>query len=190
MCRAVLLAVLVIGIAPPSSLMAQDGPTVSLSVGPPGRAYVKSLYYTGGGLLEYICMTPASPGVPTTVTTSVSAATNASPVVFTATAHQFPLGSFPKIVVSGATVGWTAINGTFQATVIDANTLSIAVDSTGFGALSGTVIFTSTYPRLNQSIWSVSKQTYNASSQLIQTGFANGSSAANQACSARVSLYY
>jgi len=171
-------------------LQAQDSPSVSISAGPPSKGYVKALFYNAGGLLEYICNSPAAPASPITVTTSVSAATNANPVVFTATAHQFPLGSLPKIVVSGGTGNWTAVNGTFQATVIDANTLSIAVDSTSLGALAGTVIFTSTYPRLDKSVWSIVKQAYNASNQLIQIGYANGSSAAANACSNRTALYY
>ena len=63
-----------------------------------------------------------------------SAAGNASPVVLTVPAAP-PSGT--EVGISGATAGWTGINGTFTATQVDAADFSIPVDSTAFGALSG-----------------------------------------------------
>ncbi len=75
--------------------------------------------------------------VATAVGLSISAATNASPVEFTtASAHGLTTGD--SVILSGFTGGWTGCNGTFVATVTATNKFTIAVDSTGFGALSGT----------------------------------------------------
>jgi hypothetical protein len=78
----------------------------------------------------------------------VAVPSNGPPAHITVTAHGFPLtlpGSATAAIVTitGAT-GDTAINGTFQATVIDANTLAL-VGVTGSGtytASSGTITFT------------------------------------------------
>ena len=74
-----------------------------------------------------------------TAGTSISAATNASPVVLTSTGHGLNTGA--SVTISGATGSWTPINGTSTITKIDANSFSIPVDSTAFGALTGTVVF-------------------------------------------------
>lgn len=77
------------------------------------------------------------------LTTAISACTNATPTVCTSTAHGLgtpvvnqTATSYPMTIV-GATGNWTPLNGAQQATPIDANTFSIAVNSTGFGALTG-----------------------------------------------------
>ncbi len=68
---------------------------------------------------------------------TISAATNASPVEFT-TSSSHGLATGDSVILSGFTGGWTACNGTFVATVTAVNKFTIAVDSTAFGALSGT----------------------------------------------------
>jgi uncharacterized protein (TIGR03437 family) len=68
---------------------------------------------------------------------TISSATNAAPVVFTSTDHKLSTGQ--TVTISGATGSWTPVNGSFGVTVVDADTFSIAVDSTNFGALSGTL---------------------------------------------------
>ena len=96
------------------------------------------------GTFGWACVTPASMaqiGVGALLVVgnmSISAATNANPVVFTTTAAP-PSGT--RVVVSGATGGWTGVNGAFVATKVSATTFSIPVDSTAFGALAGTVVW-------------------------------------------------
>jgi hypothetical protein len=68
----------------------------------------------------------------------ITAATNANPVELTLTSHGLTNGE--TITISGATGAWAPINGTFTATVTGVNTFTIAVDSTAFGALTGTPI--------------------------------------------------
>jgi|GEM_PF-3444987 len=71
---------------------------------------------------------------------TVTAASNANPVSFTSTAHG-QTGSI-SISIGGATGSWTSVNGTFTGTVTSANTFTIPVDSTGFGALTGSLVVT------------------------------------------------
>lgn len=66
---------------------------------------------------------------------AITAATNANPAVLTQAGHQFVTGD--QITISGATGNWKAINGVFPVTVTGANTYSIPVNSTTFGALAG-----------------------------------------------------
>jgi len=74
---------------------------------------------------------------------SISAISKANPAVVTSTGHGLVIGSHPGVTITGATgTGWTAVNRLWYATVIDANTFSIPVDSTGFGTLGGTITFT------------------------------------------------
>ncbi len=75
------------------------------------------------------------------VTTAITAATNASSAILTSAGHGLLIGSTPKLTVSGATGSWAPINGTHQVTVLDANTFSMSVDSTGFGSLTGSPVY-------------------------------------------------
>jgi hypothetical protein len=70
---------------------------------------------------------------------SVTAATNANPASLTSTAHGLATGD--RVTISGATGSWTPLNGTWAVTVTGANTFTVPVDSTAFGALAGTVVF-------------------------------------------------
>lgn len=74
----------------------------------------------------------------TSGTLSISAATNANPVSLTSANHGLTTGQ--RITISGATGSWTPINGTFTITRTGANTFTIPIDSSGFGALTGTVV--------------------------------------------------
>jgi hypothetical protein len=53
---------------------------------------------------------------------TITAATNASPIVITSAGHNLSTGTV--VTISGV-VGNTAANGTFQVTVVDANTFSL-----------------------------------------------------------------
>lgn len=72
---------------------------------------------------------------------TISAATNANPVVFTSNSHGLSTGD--GITISGGTGNWTAVNGSWTITVTGANTFSIPVDSTAFGAVTGTLVYPS-----------------------------------------------
>lgn len=72
---------------------------------------------------------------------AVTAATNANPVVIT-TAAPHLLAAGDQVSINGGSLGWGAISGlwTVTATSLSATTFSIPVNSTGFGALSGTIL--------------------------------------------------
>lgn len=69
---------------------------------------------------------------------TITAATNAATVELTSTAHGLQTGN--TITISGATGNWTPINGSFTATRTGADTFTIPVNSTTFGALTGSPV--------------------------------------------------
>lgn len=158
-------------------VVAQDGQAVSLSQGPPYVGYQKILVYSGTNL-TYLCTARSNTtpgGVAARIT--VTGATNASPVSFTATAHgldyQSGATTTPVVLISGATSGWTGINGVWTATPTSANAFTIAVDTSAFGAFSGQSITVQTVaPRTTDTVWSIQKFVYDGSSNLIWTGWA------------------
>lgn len=169
-----LLAVLLLPILflLPFLLWGQEGSTVNQTPGPPNVPYQILLFYSGSNL-EYICLGRSENS---TTSAAISSATAANPGVFTSTGHGFFTTSAiatPVISISGATGSWVPANGTWIMLPIDANTFNIrnrttgvALDTTGFGALTGTVTLSSRAPRTNQYQWSISKLTYDGSSNL------------------------
>ncbi len=138
-------------------------------------AYTKVLGYGSDGV-SYICYAKSSVGFtqggnPTRkATVAISAATNANPVVFTSTGHGLIIGSYPLVKISGGTGNWAAVNSTGSgvvATVIDANTFSIPVNSTSLSTLAGSVVFQTTAPRTTIAEWAVTRYLYNGSSQIV-----------------------
>jgi hypothetical protein len=61
--------------------------------------------------------------------------------VTTAAPHGLSTGTM--VTISGAVgTGWTDVNATWQISVTGASTFTIPIDSSGFGALSGTIVYT------------------------------------------------
>lgn len=138
--------------------------------------------YSGTNLISF-CQ--ARSLQPSKARMSIASATTANPVVFTVSGgHGFDTSSLPLVTLSGGTGNWTAVNGTFTATIINTTTFSIPVNSTSFGSLAGTVVLETNAPLLTQSVWSVKKFTYDGSNNLIWSGFVGGSSAERNTCSA------
>lgn len=72
----------------------------------------------------------------------ITAATAASPTVLTLTsAHGIPVGQTWSVVIQGGEGNWQGINGGWIATSVSANTLSIPVNATTFGSLTGSNVF-------------------------------------------------
>jgi len=172
---AALLTFLLAGVA-----LAQQGPDVTISPFAPMNPAQKVYGYTGANLI-YTCT--AKTDYPLSGPVSISAGTNASPVVFTSTGHGFNTASRPIVSISGGTGNWAAVNGDFVATIVDTNTFSIPVDSTAFGAVTGTIVFRTQAPRLNQPQWSVIRYFYDGSNNLISSVWLGGSSALRAKCS-------
>lgn len=154
----------------------------------PDTGYQFIMAYSGTSI-QYICK--AASLQPTSSAISIASATNANPVVFTVSGgHGFNTNSKPLITISGGTGSWTAVNLTNTvATVINSTTFSIAVDSTAFGALAGTVTYTTRAPRTTSSIWSVQYFTYDGSGNNTWAGWANGTSSFTNTCSGAPNNY-
>jgi len=160
---------------------------VRMSQRNPDTAFQTVIGYSGTNPV-YICkaqsLQPASAAI------SIASATNANPVVFTVTAgHGFSTSIKPIVTISGGTGSWAAVNGSSTATVINATTFSIAVDSTGFGAVTGTLTYTSRAPLLTSAIWSVQFLVYDGSNNVISTSWAGGTPSQTKTCSAAPAQY-
>lgn len=146
----------------------------------------ESVYIMSGGNLAAVCtsLSTSSDSRRANISVSISAATNANPVVFTSTAHGFDInGMHPSVTISGGTGNWAAVNGTFVATIVDANTFSIPVNSTAFGAVAGTLTFTTTAPRSIVPEWQVHIFKYDVSNNIVWSGWLGGTDAMNHKCS-------
>jgi hypothetical protein len=171
------------------SLFAQDGAIVQVSAGAPPLGYTQVLGVDTN--LPYICLARSyqGPNTPRSrIVVAISGVSKANPAVVTSTGHGFPVVSSsanrPSITISGATgTGWTGINAAWTATVIDANTFSIPINSVGFGTLAGTVTFTTTAPRTTVAEWAVKKLGYDGSNNLIWVGWLGGNSGYSAKCS-------
>jgi hypothetical protein len=151
---------------------------------PPNPAQV--VWGFSGGNPVYECFSRSA--WPPSFPISITAATNATAVVFTSASHGFNLNSRPNINITGATGNWTPVNtgaGKYVvATIIDANTFSIAVNSTGFSTLTGTLTFTTTAPRLNQPQWAVKLLFYDTNNNPVTPSlWLNGSTSMQAKCS-------
>lgn len=136
------------------------------------------------GNLSYVCVSPSY--LPTRVRitpVTISSITQANPAVITATGHGFTLNTRPTVTISGVTgTGWSGINITQVATIVDANTFSVPFNSGSLSAPTTTGTFTTTAPRSGNPEWSVRKFFYDGSNNLITQVWVGGSSKYNQKC--------
>lgn len=141
-----------------------------------------------GTLISYMCQARSVQATKTRI--SIASATNANPVVFTVTGgHGFNTNSLPLVTISGGTGNWTAVNGTFTATIINTTTFSIPVNSTSLGAMAGTIVLDTAAPLITAAVWSVQKFVYDGSNNLVWSGFVGGSPAERNTCSAAPTQY-
>jgi hypothetical protein len=173
------------------------------------QSAVQTLLYYSGSNLQYQCTAKSTQ--PKTATITVSAASNANPVSFTATAHNLFYTAtstvLPIVNITGGTGNWAAVNGNWVATPTSANAFTIPVDSTAFGALTGTLVVTTLSPRLTDAVWKVETFQYDGSNNLLFHGVAVAAAGAgtapvtgpgnvgppdqfNQICANRASLAY
>lgn len=121
---------------------------------------------------------------------TISSASKAATCALTITAHKVPVGARIPITISGVTgTGWTALNTSLVATYYDANTLTVPVDSQGFGTLGGTAVVTTTYPTTSQAVWAILGVVW-VSNLNVLDGWADGVGAATKIWDSRASYSY
>lgn len=158
--------------------------SVSLSQGPPASAYTALNDLAGGTNVVYSGVTPS---FIQSVTLTGATVSKAAAGVVTFTAHG--LASDNSVTISGGTGDWAALNGTRIITKIDADTFSVAVNTSGYsGTFGGTV--TTNAPQTSAASWAVQKYYYDASGNVLRTAWAAGTSAMNQVWDNRASLSY
>lgn len=72
---------------------------------------------------------------------NITAGSNASPVSLTSVAHGLSTGD--RITISGGTLNWLPLNARWTVTVTGVDTFTIPVDSSAFGAVTGSLVFES-----------------------------------------------
>ena len=165
------------------------GAPVSTNISAPPLEPLTVIFdYAGGNNLIYKGWAKSGQGLYTAP--AVSAFSAASPGVLTfASAHGYnwvaagPTAQ-PSIAISGGTGNWKAVNGIwiFQPTAATTGTLASVVagsltqlDTTGFGAVTGTLVVTSRAPRTFDPCWSIQLFVYNASNAEIWSGWPTSS---------------
>lgn len=163
---------------------AQSDLPVTLTQGPPPEGYQAVYGYTGTNQI-WACYAPSiqTTGKRADIPYAISATSNANPAALTVTAHGFDANSRPMVTVSGATGDYVSLNGTFTATVVDTNTLSVPINSTAFVAGHGPTSLTSTAPSKNQASWAVVRYFYDGSNNLILRVWLAGSVGLQAKCS-------
>jgi len=142
---------------------------VKISQAPENAAFTQIFHFTGTNL-DYICTAQALQQ-PSQIT--ITTASNANPVSFTATAHGIYYSASgvvakPVIFISGASGGWASINGTFIATPTGANSFTIPIDSTAFGAWGAqSVVVTTKAALTTKAVWAVQSLVPDASGNTV-----------------------
>lgn len=148
---------------------------VRLSEGATDQAVQTLTFPDGSNNTVYICKAlsnQGSPGSSRNPPVAVTSISNAGTAIVTAASHGFDFESVatisPIIQITGATAGWTGINGVWKATVTASGTFTIAVDTSGFGTFVGqSITVTTLSPRINLPQWSIKKLVYDASNNLL-----------------------
>lgn len=155
---------------------------VNLSIGPPEEAYTviaddSAASPTYAGKARSFQLTPS--------TLTVTAASKAAACVFSVTGHGLRSGN--RVIVAGATEDWAGVNGSHIITVINDDSFSIAVDTSGYsGDFDGTA--RTHAPRLTRAVWAILRQTVAAGITTVE--YAEGNSDQVHIWTDRASLSY
>src|ERR1700757_1603623 len=134
------------------------------------KGWAKSNQITPVNLGSVASFSAASPGVLTF--------TNAHGLNYDATGAKAT--ATPAIAISGGTGNWAAANGVwvFQATSTTAGNIASVItgsltklNTTGFGAVTGTLVVYTLSPQTSAPIWSIQAYIYNASNAIEWSGW-------------------
>lgn len=172
---------------------AQDntkGSIVSLNPGPPPQGVTSLNFYDGSSNLIYRCQAVSRQStytwsVAATTLTNIVDSSNTSTVT-TAAAHGLQVGNM--ITVAGASA--SALNKSYAiATVPGTTSFTITTSGVADATYTTGVSVTTTAPRSTAAIWSIRAYLYSGTNVTAEQ-WANGSTAMNQICDNRASLYY
>lgn len=158
------------------------GQAVAVNEAPLAELWTVPIYVSGND--TYLCYAKQVSNQSTIIQSAIS---NASSAVITATGHGIHSKQSPLVTISGGTGNWAALNGTWKATYVDANSFSVAVNSTSFGAVTGTVVITTRAPLLTSPIWGVYKSSTDGTNPVMNIWAAGGYS---NKCSDYATLAY
>lgn len=121
-----------------------------------------------------------------TYTFTVTSVSKASPAVVTITAHGLQTDNL--VTISGATGDWAGLNGDQKITAVDADTFTVAINTSAYsGSFNGTI--TTNAPRTSANCWFI-QQNYFDTNRLTRTASAGGSVAADKAWDSRTTYTY
>lgn len=176
-------------------LSGQSAPSpVNQSDGPPSGLAMQTVFVYSGSNVVGICYSQSAASSantggmaprPRTALVSISAIGAAAAAVVTSTGHGLTIGTNPRVTISGVTGagGWIASNATWTATVIDANTYSIPLNSSAYtGSAGGTMVFTTTAPRQTVAEWAVQIIGYSGAN-VVYKAWLGGSQSFGAKCS-------
>jgi len=107
-------------------------------------------------------------------TLAVTSVSTAAAAVVTSVAHGLVTGNVVEITTAGRVVGtatWIVTNGRWYVTRTGADTFTIPVNSAGFtGTFDG--VITTTSARTSAPIWTITKNTFDASNNLTNSQWA------------------
>lgn len=121
----------------------------------PSKEPTTTLLETSGDF-QYIGKANGRSTFPQTLPTITPTAGSPTTVDF-ASAHGLVSGN--EVIISGLTGNWTPLNGSHVVTVTDSDSLTIAVDSTLFGAVTGTAVVETYAPLTINPVWAIERIT-------------------------------
>jgi hypothetical protein len=195
------IALLVLALVLPcANLPGQDNdPAVSLSGGPPVRAWTSLYKYTtlsGADYVEYVCYARANqPQITASITQIVDASNTGTVTV----AEDHGLSVNNRVVISGVT-GDTDLNGTYIVlTVPSATTFTITTANVTDATYNNAGITLASFaPRTNKPVWAIKRYTYGgtggtnllATQWAVKSGNRLSGTGADNACDSRAALAY
>lgn len=166
----------------------QSGPSVNQVAGPPPNAVENLLFYDGNGNNTYIC--EASQFQQQTYSASVGGSTSLTNIVVLSNVATATFGTAPglyvgaRVTVSASTT--SALNGTYTVTSVSGATVLFSTSGVSNGTYSTTGLTVSTnQPRTSQAVWAIIVLKYNASNQLVATGWADTATGYSKICDNR-----
>jgi hypothetical protein len=139
---------------------------VRISQSPADDAFTVITHFTAGNP-DYVCKARSTQNISVV---TVSAISNANPGIMTATGHGFyynssgPVAQHFAAFISGLTGNWLPLNGLHTLYASSADALTTDVDTSTFGAVTGTIVVSTRAPNTKAKVWAVQSLGFDGSS--------------------------